>query len=239
MLAHAFVSKWLSFAVVPSSVVVLGPASVFALDQNAALAVLQSRVHEVWALVFASSLKDDLQYTRSDCFETFPFPPGWQSSEALEFVGGEYYEFRAKLMVRNEEGLTKTHNRFHDPDERSLDIVKLRELHAGMDRAVLDAYGWVDIKTDCEFLLDYEIDEEEWGDKKKPLRYRWPVEVREEVLARLLELNAERAKAEARAGSGGGGPTRGSLTKPSKGRGSSAKKGSKRKPIYSKTGDLF
>ncbi len=32
-----------------------------------------------------------------------------------------------------------------------------------MDRAVLDAYGWSDIPTDCEFLLDYEIDEEEWN----------------------------------------------------------------------------
>ena len=72
-------------------------------------------------------------------------------------------------------------------------------LHAGMDRAVLDAYGWGNIPTDCEFLLDYEIDEEEWGSKKKPYRYRWPDEVRDEVLARLLELNAERAKEEAAA----------------------------------------
>ena len=65
---------------------------------------------------------------------------------------------------------------------------------------MLDAYGWPDIKTDCEFLLDYEIDEEGWGDKKKPWRYRWPDEVRDEVLARLLDLNAERAKEEARSG---------------------------------------
>ena len=43
-----------------------------------------------------------------------------------------------------------------------------------MDRAVLDAYGWDDIPTDCEFLLDYEIAEEEWGKRKKPYRYRWP-----------------------------------------------------------------
>ena len=69
-----------------------------------------------------------------------------------------------------------------------------------MDRAVLDAYGWNDISTDCEFLLDYEIDEETWGRKKKPYRYRWPDDVRDEVLARLLELNAERAAEEARAG---------------------------------------
>ena len=69
-----------------------------------------------------------------------------------------------------------------------------------MDKAVLDAYGWSDLPTDCEFLLDYEIDEEEWGKKKKPDRYRWPDDVRDEFLARLLELKAERAKEETRSG---------------------------------------
>ena len=34
------------------------------------------------------------------------------------------------------------------------------------------------------------------GTKKEPFRYRWPNEVRDEVLARLLELNAERAAQE-------------------------------------------
>jgi hypothetical protein len=103
-------------------------------------------------------------------------------------------------MVKNDQGLTKTYNRFHDPDERDPGILKLRELHAAIDRAVLDAYGWSDIPTDCEFLLDYEIDGEEWGDKKKPWRYRWSDEVRDEVLARLLELNAQRAQEEMRSG---------------------------------------
>src|SRR5207247_3471485 len=128
-----------------------------------------------------------------------------EAHPVLDAAGKTYYEFRAELMVRNDEGLTKTYNRFHDPDERDPEILKLRELHAAMDRAVLDAYGWSDIKTDCEFLLDYEIDEE-WGSKKKPYRYRWPDEVRDEVLARLLELNAERAKGEARSGAGAAKP---------------------------------
>jgi hypothetical protein len=104
-------------------------------------------------------------------------------------------------MVKNNEGLTQTYNRFHDPDELAPEIFELRELHAAMDRAVLDIYGWSDIKTDCEFLLDYEVDDEESGNKKKPWRYRWPDEVRDEVLARLLELNAKRATEKARTGS--------------------------------------
>ena len=71
-------------------------------------------------------------------------------------------------MIRNNEGLTKTYNRFHDPDERSPDILKLRELHAAMDRAVLDAYGWTDLKPTCEFLLDYEEDEDEDEIRRRP-----------------------------------------------------------------------
>ena len=69
-----------------------------------------------------------------------------------------------------------------------------------MDSAVLEAYGWTDIPTDCEFLLDYEIEEEGWGDKKRPYRYRWPDHVRDEVLSRLLDLNAQRANEEVRSG---------------------------------------
>ena len=145
-------------------------------------------------------MKDDINYSPSDCFETFPFPKGCETHPALEAAGKAHYEHRAALMVRNNEGMTRTYNRFHDPYEDDADIGRLRELHAAMDRAVLDAYGWTDIPTDCDFLLDYEIDEATWGRKKKPYRYRWPDAVRDEVLARLLALNAERAAEEARAG---------------------------------------
>ena len=123
-------------------------------------------------------------------------PVDWQDDPTLEAAGKTYYDFRAELMVRNDEGLTKTYNRFHDPNNHEPDIVKLRELHAAMDRAVLDAYGWDDISTDCAFLLDYEIDEETWGNKKKPYRYRWPEAVHDEVLARLLDLNQKRYEEE-------------------------------------------
>ena len=149
-------------------------------------------------------MKDDLRYTPSDCFETFPFPEGWETDPALEAAGKAYYEYRAALMAANDEGMTSTYNRFHDLYETDPRIAELRELHAAMDRAVLDAYGWSDIPTDCGLLLDYEIDEASWGRKKKPYRWRWPDEVRDEVLARLLALNADRAAAEARAGTAAG-----------------------------------
>ena len=173
---------------------------VFPLVEYAAFALLQSRFHQTWSAFLGPTMKDDLRYTPSDCFETFPFPENWDCHTDLEASGKAYYDFRAALMVRSGEGLTRTYSRFHDRYENDSEIATLRELHGAMDRAVLDAYGWRDIPTDCEFLLDYEIDEEEWGGRKKPCRYRWPNDVRDEVLARLLELNAERAAEEMRAG---------------------------------------
>ena len=169
-------------------------------DTHSAFCALQSRPHEIWARFFGSSMKDDLRYTPSDCFETFPFPEEWEAHPTLEAAGRVYYDFRAALMARNDEGMTRTYNRFHDRDENDPDVAQLRTLHTALDRAVLDAYGWSDLPTDCDFLLDHEIDEAAWGRKKKPWRYRWPDTVRDEVLARLLALNAERAAEEARAG---------------------------------------
>ena len=189
-------SRTVAFAFLPRSMIYSHKLIVFPYDTYAAFTSLQSRPHDLWARFFGSTMKDDAVYTPSDCFETFPFPKGWATHPNLEATGKAYYEFRAQLMVANDEGMTKTYNRFHNPYENGLEIAKFRELHAAMDRAVLDAYGWDDIPTDCEFLLDYEIDEEEWGNRKKPYRYRWPDEVRDAVLARLLELNAQRPKRE-------------------------------------------
>ena len=175
---------------------------VFPSNSTASFAALQSRIHEIWSAFFGTTFgsADALTYNPTKVFYSFPFPENWEAHPALEAVGKAYYEHRATLMVRNDEGMTKTYNRFHDPYENDSDIAELRALHAAMDRAVLDAYGWSDIPTDCEFQLDYAIDEATWGRKRKPYRYRWPDATRDEVLARLLELNAERAAEETRAG---------------------------------------
>jgi hypothetical protein len=196
------VTQQVAFAFLPSGMVYSHRLYVLADGRSAAIAVLQSDIHDVWARFLGSSLEERFMYAAVDCFETFPFPEGWERHPDLEAVGREYYEFRAALMLRNNEGLTKTYNRFHDPEWRDRDILRFRELHGAMDRAVLDAYGWSDIPTECGFLLDYEDEGEDGGRRKKPWRYRWPDEVRDEVLARLLELNAKRAAAEARAGVG-------------------------------------
>jgi hypothetical protein len=184
----------------------------FALPTSSAFALLQSRVHEVWARFFSSTIGDALRYSPTDCFDTFPMP---KNVEELDAVGDQYFAYRRNLLLENSVGLTDIYNRFHDPHENSSEILHLRELHEAMDRAVLRAYGWDDLAATarCEFLLDYE--DEGTGDsglgvgeenqslspspksrRKLPWRLRWPDDFRDEVLARLLELNEQRHKEE-------------------------------------------
>jgi hypothetical protein len=201
VLVNCQVTAHLSFAFLPTHNVFAHTVNVFAVDRHGFFAILQSRSHEIWARFFGSSMKDDLRYTPSDCFETFPLPPDWQHDAALAQAGKRYYELRADLMVRNNEGLTAIYNRFHNPDERSPDILRLRDLHAEMDRTVLTAYGWPDLaaRATCEFRLDYEDDNDDpprARTRKKPWRHRWPQAFHDEVLARLLDLNHQRASQE-------------------------------------------
>ena len=142
VLAISQVGHQVAFASLLRDMVYAQTLNVFPFDTRAVFCILQSRPHELWARFLGSSMKDDLRYTASDCFETFPFPDAWATRADLEPTGARYHEFRADLMVRRREGLTRTYNRFHDPNEDASDIATLRRLHAAMDRAVLDAYGW-------------------------------------------------------------------------------------------------
>lgn len=192
VLVCSLVSKHLAFAWCPTNYVFSHKLGVFALVSGASFAVLQSGAHERWARAFSSTLEDRLNYAASDCFETFPFPAEHASDGALEVIGEAYYEHRAALMLKNKEGLTKTYNRFHDPGERSPEIQKLRALREVLDRAVLGAYGWADIRLEYDFHR--QLDES--------VRLCWGEEAREEVLARLRELNRVMATRELSSRSG-------------------------------------
>ncbi len=107
----------------------------------------------------------------------------------LDDIGERYYTHRQSIMLTRQEGLTKTYNRFHDPLEKSADIVKLRELHREMDEAVARAYGWDDLKLEHGF-----------HETKQGVRYTISEAARREVLDRLLLLNHQRHEEEVRAG---------------------------------------
>jgi len=186
VLAISQVSKYLAFVFVPKGYVYAMMTIIVASDEWCDFALLSSSVHEVLVRKYASTLETLLRYTPTDCFETFPFPTDLRG---LETIGEQYHEYRRQIMLARQEGLTATYNRFHNPDEHSADIVRLRELHVEMDRAVAAAYGWQDINLGHGF-----------HQTAQGIRFTISEDARREVLARLLKLNHERYEEEVRMG---------------------------------------
>jgi hypothetical protein len=178
VLVKSEVGNKLSFEVVVNDKVFSHMLIVFSMAGCNALSVLQSSMHEVWARQYGSSMRTDLRYTPSDCFETFALP---SDSNSLIAIGQTYRDHRRQIMLSRQEGLTITYNRFHDPDESAADIQKLRDLHVEMDRAVAAAYGWDDLDLGHGF-----------HETKQGTRFTISEPARREVLARLLKLNHER-----------------------------------------------
>jgi Eco57I restriction-modification methylase/MmeI, target recognition domain len=197
VLCTLFTSSNLNFSLLPADVIFANAIVATTFEGFAPFAVLQSRIHECWARFFSSTLEDRLRYAPSDCFRTFPFPEDFEKDVSLEATGEAYHAFRAQLMIERNEGLTKTYNRFHARGERAPDIARLRALHAEMDAAVLHAYGWDDL---ADLAVPEFIEQDADEGKTAKTRFDWPSEFKDEVLARLLALNAEQAAAERAAG---------------------------------------
>ncbi len=213
VLVVALVSKFVDISECPHDQVFSHKVAVFALSGWHAFALLQSQIHDAWAWRYSSTLEGRINYSPSDCFETFPFPAclkGTPTAEAAsaDTVGKQYYEHRQALMLDMNLGLTKTYNLFHDPlvehTQAGIDIIEpqlrrvgsrmipgeatvrieiLRNLHVQMDLSVLAAYGWTDIPLGHDF---HDVDFLPENDR---VRFTISPAARREILKRLLELN--------------------------------------------------
>jgi hypothetical protein len=200
VLVRPEVSRTWAFSFVPNGWVYSHMLIVFPTSRGQSFALLQSTQHRVWSEQHTSSMKTDMRYAPSDCFETFPFPqsptPAHQS--ALDAIGETYHEHRRELMLASNEGLTKTYNRFHNPAHKDDGIQRLRDLHVQMDNAVRDAYGWTDLDLEHGWIKTVTVEEK--NDKKtgklrqvEKVDWRFTISerARQEVLRRLLALNHE------------------------------------------------
>jgi hypothetical protein len=159
---------------------------IFAYDDLDHLGLLTSAFHWWWAVSRASTMRTDLRYNPTDCFETFPQP---QLTEDIREVARALDGCRRTLMLERKEGLTKTYNRVNDAADRASQVQELRRLHIELDHAVAAAYGWDDLDLDHAFHAT-----------SQGVRYTIDQVARAEVLDRLLELNHERYAVEVAAG---------------------------------------
>jgi hypothetical protein len=139
-------AKHLMFSWQPVHQVLSEATIAFPMVQDRWLTVLQSRVHEIWVRLLSSSMRNDLRYSPSDCFETFPFPAE-PTFSGLDALGAQLDTERRAYMTANAVGLTTTYNRLKDETVMDAAVQSLRALHEAVDRAVLDAYGWSDVQV--------------------------------------------------------------------------------------------
>ncbi len=161
---------WVPIEVLPANLII-----VVARQDDYFFGVLHSKAHELWALRMGTSLEDRPRYTPTTTFETFPFPwpPGQEPTDDL----------RVQAIAQAAKDLVEKRDAWLNPPGLDGAELKKRTLtnlynarptwldlaHKRLDRAVLEAYGWLDLMT------DEGIDEEA-------------------LLARLLALNLGRAQ---------------------------------------------
>jgi len=151
-----------------------------AVDDPYFLGVLSSHAHVTWAVAAGSTLEDRPVYVKTTCFEKFPFPDDSESQRARIRQLGEQLDAHRKRQQQLHPDLTITDmynvleklcsvEPLNDREHVIHEdglISVLRQIHDELDAAVFDAYGWPVTLTD------------------------------EEVLGRLVQLNAERVEEE-------------------------------------------
>ncbi len=179
VLVAARVAKWWAVSFIPPGYIYTDQVIVFPFEGDAEAAVLSATFHDAWARKYSGSMKFDLRYSPTDCFENFPFPA---SLDALDGIGERYLSHRKATMLDQDQGLTTIYNRVNEhPEDQHPAIVELRDLRRELDRAVADAYGWQDLPLVHDFL-------------ETPLGLRYTIDdaTKTEALDRLLELNHAR-----------------------------------------------
>ncbi|MFM2119352.1 MAG: hypothetical protein RL722_820 [Pseudomonadota bacterium] len=159
--------------------------------------VLSSCVHVAWAIAAGGTLEDRPVYSKSTCFETFPFPGEDTGltpalSERIRVLTEELDAHRKSRQAAHEAvTLTGMYNVLEklrkgealNAKEKAMHelalVSVLQSLHDELDAAVLEAYGWKDLGP------------VPWADEAA--KAVWT----ESLLERLVALNAKRAAEEA------------------------------------------
>ncbi|MBD0345274.1 MAG: class I SAM-dependent DNA methyltransferase, partial [Coleofasciculus sp. Co-bin14] len=151
------------------------------LDDTYFLGVLSSRIHITWALAAGGDLGGNTpRYNNSVCFDPFPFPdPTSEQKQKIRDLGERLDAHRKRVQAQHPDvTITGMYNLlekmrsgepFADKDREYNDkalVSTLKQIHDELDTAVFEAYDWPQTLSD------------------------------DEILERLVALNAERAEEE-------------------------------------------
>lgn len=171
------VFQFLDRSILPDNMLVA-----IALSDAFHLGMLSSRIHVIWSLHQGGTLEDRPRYSKSRCFDPFPFPDATELQKQAIRKPAELLDALRKHVLDEHPDLTLTK------------LYNVREaIRAGRRLTSAEAdirdRGFVLILNEHHNAIDAAV----------AVAYGWPVDLADEdILARLVALNRERAREEAR-----------------------------------------
>jgi len=156
-------------------------------DDAASLAILSSRAHLAWCAASGGVLEDRPRYTKSRCFDPFPFPPRDEAVRTRLRETGEALDAHRKQVLADHPDLTLTglYNvleliRAGAPVDTKAEAIKqrglvviLRDLHDRIDALTAQAYGWPDDLPAAETVARLAALNQERAREEAAGRIRW------------------------------------------------------------------
>jgi hypothetical protein len=161
-------------------------------EDAANLGILSSRIHTAWALRAGGWLGvgNDPRYSKSRCFDPFPFPVANNIQMQNIRVLAEKLDAHRKRVLAEHPKLTLTGlynvlemlragtkpDELDEHDRAIFDdglVLIMKELHDKLDVAVAEAYGWPADLSDDEILAKLVALNKERSEEEKRGRVRW------------------------------------------------------------------
>jgi type II restriction/modification system DNA methylase subunit YeeA len=172
---------------------------VIARDDDTSFGILHSRFHEKWTLRFCTWLGvgNDPRYTPSTTFETFPFPEGLTPNRpAAEYADDP----RATAIAEAAQRLNVLREAWLNPPDL---VERLPEVVPGFPDRIVPVSPKAAEMLKKRTLTNLYNERPAWLDNAHreldavvAAAYGWPADIGgEDALARLLEINRERAAA--------------------------------------------
>lgn len=150
-LACSRVTKRPIFTFVDSSIRPGDALQVFALADDYSFAILQSAAHAQWFIAKCSNLTERPRYTSESVFDTFPWPQDVNAAQvnAVAKAGRQLRQVRDQALQHLDGGLRALYRTLDLPGKNPL-----KDAHAALDAAVLNAYGFTAKQDLLTELLD-------------------------------------------------------------------------------------
>ncbi len=152
--ACAHVSKRLIFDFISSDINPSSLVNVFGFGDYYSFGIIHSVYHGNWYMEKCSTLGNQFRYTTDTIWDTFPWPqaPTQKQVEKVATAAMQLHHQRTKTLKEHNMTLRALYRLLEQPGKNPI-----KDLHAALDKAVMEAYGFDDQKDVLSQLLDLNL----------------------------------------------------------------------------------